>query len=72
MNLTWLNNIVEHPYTSVCGVLIGTATVCSVLSQQGITLGHAGTGTVVALISGLATAFLGLVSQDPGTPKAVK
>ena len=72
MNLTWVNNVWEHPYTSICGILIGTSTVCGVLTQQGITLGHVGTGTVVALISGLATALLGLVSQDPGTPKTVK
>jgi len=33
-----------------------------VLSQQGITLGSAGSGTVVALVSGLATALLGLLA----------
>ena len=60
-------NIWNHPKTSIVGVLLGLVTVCSVLSQQGITLGNAGTGTVVALISGLATAFLGLISKDWGS-----
>jgi len=63
----WLNNILAHPKTTVAGLLIGTVTVCGVLTQQGITLGHAGTGTVVALISGLATALLGMSSKDPGS-----
>ena len=71
MNLTWINNIWEHPKTTIAGLLIGAMTVCSVLSQQGITLGSAGKGTIVALISGLATAFLGLLSQDPSTPKSL-
>jgi len=72
MNLTWVNNIVEHPYTSIIGVLIGVETICVVLSQQGITLGHAGTGTVVGLICGVATAILGLLAKDPGTPKSAQ
>ena len=67
-----LTNIWNQPKTSAAGLLIAVASIAGVLSQQGITLGHAGTGTVVALISGLAAAFLGLVSQDPGTPKTVK
>ena len=65
MNLTWLNNITAHPKTSIAGALIGAVTITSVLAGQGITLGHAGTGTVVTLVSGLATAFLGLLSKDP-------
>ncbi len=69
MNLTFLNNIINHPYTSCSGILIGAVTVCGVLSQQGIDLGHAGNGTVVALISGLATAFLGLLAKDPGSQR---
>lgn len=72
MDFTILNNVWEHPKTSIAGVLIGIVTVASVLAQQGITLGHAGTGTVVALISGLATAFLGLLAKDPGTPKTAE
>ena len=72
MDITILNNVWEHPKTSIAGVLIGIVTVASVLAQQGITLGHAGTGTVVALISGLATAFLGLLAKDPSTPKSAE
>ena len=62
-----LSNIVNHPKTSIAGVLLGAVTIAGVLSQQGITLGHAGTGTVVALISAIATAVLGLVAKDPGS-----
>ena len=60
-------NIWNHPKTSIAGLLIGLVTVVGVLSQQGITLGHAGTGTVVALIGALATALLGLLSKDPNS-----
>jgi len=60
------SNIWEHPKTSAAGILIAVVTVAGVLSQQGITLGNVGTGTVVTLISGLATAFLGLLAKDPG------
>jgi hypothetical protein len=36
-----------------------------VLSQQGVSLGKVGTGTVVSLASALATALLGLLAKDP-------
>lgn len=64
--MAWFENIWQHPKTSAAGVLIAIATVAGVLSQQGITLGSAGTGTVVSLIAALATALLGLLSKDPG------
>lgn len=60
-----LQNIWQHPRTTIAGLLIGTATIAGVLTQQGITLGHAGSGTVVALISGIAAALLGLLAKDP-------
>lgn len=60
-----LANIWQHPRTSLAGLLIAALTITGVLSQQGITLGHAGTGTVVSLVAALATAFLGLLSRDP-------
>jgi hypothetical protein len=63
----WINNIWNHPKTSAAGLLIAIATIAGVLSQQGITLGTAGSGTVVTLVSGLATALLGLLAKDPGT-----
>ena len=63
----WINNIWNHPTTSIAGVLIAVATIAGVLSQQGVTLGTAGTGTIVSLIAGLATALLGLLSKDPST-----
>ena len=58
-------NIWQHPQTSVAGILIAIVTIAGVLNQQGITLGHAGTGTIVVLVSSIATALLGLLSRDP-------
>jgi hypothetical protein len=60
-----ISNIWNHPKTSAAGLLIAVVTIAGVLSQQGITLGAAGTGTVVTLVSGLATALLGLLARDP-------
>jgi hypothetical protein len=65
-------NAMAHPRTSVAGILIGIASVSSVLSQQGITLGKAGTGTVVSLVTAMASTLLGLLARDPGaTPATV-
>jgi len=63
MNL--LTNIWNQPKTSAAGLLIAVASIAGVLSQQGVTLGKAGTGTVVSLASALATALLGLLAKDP-------
>ena len=63
----WVANVVDHPKTSILGLLIGVGGICGVLSEQGITLGHAGNGTIVALISALAAMFLNLISKDPGS-----
>lgn len=63
-------NIWNHPRTSIAGLLIATITIAGVLSQQGVTLGHAGTSTVVTLIAALATALLGLISRDPAASSA--
>ena len=60
-----ISNIWNHPKTSAAGVLIAVVTIAGVLSQQGITFGNVGTGTVIALVSGLATALLGLLARDP-------
>jgi hypothetical protein len=67
MNNSIINNIWNHPKTSIAGVLICVTTIVGVLSQQGITLGKAGTGTVVALIGAMAAGFLGLLSKDPSS-----
>ena len=61
------SNIWNHPKTSAAGLLIAVVSVAGVLSQQGITLGKAGTGTVVSLLAALATALLGLLAKDPQT-----
>jgi hypothetical protein len=58
-------NIWNHPKTSAAGLLIAVASVAGVLSQQGVSLGKVGTGTVVSLASALATALLGLIAKDP-------
>jgi len=63
MNL--ISNIWNHPKTSAAGLLIAVVSVAAALSQQGISLGKAGTGTVVSLVSALATALLGLLAKDP-------
>jgi hypothetical protein len=60
-------NIWNHPKTSAAGLLIAVASVAGVLSQQGVSLGKVGTGTVVSLTSALATALLGLMAKDPET-----
>jgi hypothetical protein len=59
------SNILNSPKTSIAGLLIGAVTIGGVLSQQGITLGNIGNGTVVTLICALATALLGLLARDP-------
>jgi hypothetical protein len=64
MNL--ISNIWNQPKTSAAGILIAAVTIASILSQQGVTLGTAGTGTVVSLVSAIATALLGLLARDPG------
>jgi hypothetical protein len=61
-----ISNIWNHPKTSAAGLLIAIVTIAGVFSQQGITLGAAGSGTVVTLVSALATALLGLLAKDPG------
>lgn len=65
--MSTLSNIWNHPRTSAAGLLISIVSIAGVLSQQGIKLGSAGTGTVVSLIAAVATALLGLIARDPGT-----
>jgi hypothetical protein len=64
MNL--FSNVLQHPRTSAAGLLIAVVSISGVLSQQGITLGKAGSGSVITLITALATALLGLLAKDPG------
>jgi hypothetical protein len=61
-------NIWNHPRTSAAGLLIAVVTVAGVFSQQGVTFGKAGAGTVITLLSAVATALLGLLARDPGSP----
>ena len=63
--MNFITNIWNHPKTSAAGLLIAVASVAGVLSQQGVSLGKVGTGTVVSLASALATALLGLMAKDP-------
>ena len=64
------SNIWKNPKTTIAGLLIGVSTIAGVLSQQGVTFGKAGNGTIIALISGIAAALLGLLSRDPAPPTA--
>lgn len=59
-----LGRILEQPKTSAAGLLLALTTVLGVLQQQGVSLGHVGTGTVISLGSALATAVLGLLAKD--------
>jgi hypothetical protein len=60
-----ISNIWNHPRTSAAGLLIAVVSIGGILSQQGISLGHAGTGTVVTLVTAIASALLGLLARDP-------
>jgi len=60
-----ISNIWNHPKTTAAGMLIAIVTVAGVLTQQGVTLGTAGNGTILSLISAVATALLGLLARDP-------
>ena len=64
-------NAMAHPRTSTAGVLIAIVSLMGVLSQNGITLGKAGTGTVVSLVTAMASAILGLLARDPGAETAI-
>ena len=61
-----LSNVWQHPRTSATGLLVSIVTVAGILAQQGVSLGHLGSGTVVSLTGALATALLGLLARDPG------
>jgi hypothetical protein len=50
--------------STVRGTLTVVLVLCGVLSAQGVTLGHAGTGTVVTLIAALALALEGMLRKD--------
>jgi hypothetical protein len=65
-----VSNIWNHPRTTAAGLLIAVISIGGVLSQQGISLGHAGTGTVVTLVTAIATALLGLLARDPASSPA--
>jgi hypothetical protein len=63
-------NIWLHPRTSLAGLLIAVVSISGVLSQQGISLGKAGTGTVVTLATAIASVLLGLLARDPAAAEA--
>lgn len=62
------SNIWNHPKTSAAGLLIAIVSIAGALSQQGITFGAAGNGSIVTLVSAIASALLGLLAKDPGEP----
>lgn len=66
--MNWIQNVWQHPKTSLAGLLIAVVTIAGVLTQNGITLGRAGTGSVVGIAGAIAAALLGLLARDPGAP----
>ncbi len=60
-----ISNIWNHPKTSAAGVLIAVVTIASVLSQQGITLGNVGSGSVSRSSAAWLPRLLGLLARDP-------
>lgn len=62
-----ISNVWIHPRTSAARLLIAVITVAGVLSQQGLTLGAAGSGTLVTLVRAIATALLRLLARDPAS-----
>jgi hypothetical protein len=52
-------------------LLIAVVTIAGVLSQHGLTLGAAGSGTIITLISAIATALLGLLARDPSNQAVI-
>ena len=52
--MNFWTNIWNQPKTSAAGLLIAVASIAGVLSQQGVTLGKAGTGTVVTLLTAIS------------------
>lgn len=65
-----ISNIWNHPRTSAAGVLIATVSIGSVLAQQGVTLGKLGNSSVIGIVTGVASALLGLFAQDPAAKEA--
>lgn len=63
-----MRHAIQNWKTSAAGVLIAIVAVCGALATQGVSLGHAGTGTVVSLITAIASAVLGVLARDPGQP----
>jgi len=66
-----ISNVWNHPRTSAAGLLIAAVTIAGVLSQQGVTLGTAGSGTIVTLAGAIATALLGLLARDPSNQAVI-
>lgn len=64
--ITYLRSI---PMKSVAGFLCGVATIAAILEQNGVSLGHIGTGTGVALIAALATGVAHLITPSAGVSK---
>ena len=62
-----ISNFWNHPRTSAARLLIAVITIAGVLSQQGLTLGAAGSGTLVTLVRAIATALLRLLARDPAS-----
>jgi hypothetical protein len=67
--MNW-SNIWLHPKTTIAGLLIGIVTVPPIL--QAVDWKHLSAAVVIGLAGALATALLGLFSQDPNTAQKTK
>ena len=61
-----IQNITAHPKTTVLGLLSAAGMVVGLLTSQGVTGGHLGTGTVVGFAGALVAGLTGMVARDPG------
>ena len=65
--MNFISNIWNSPRTSVAEALIAVVTIAGVLSQQGISLGKAGSAAISAGNCDCHSDAAGLLARDPDT-----
>lgn len=56
--------VIKSWRSTVLGIAGAALIYCPILIAQGVTLGHAGKGSVAALVLALATATIGALKKD--------